>query len=239
MVHDASAESLARANEANMAEGLVALARAYGGEVRDEPDLLWGATGIPLAGWNRVPRAQLAPETLDARIEWVIERARALRVPFLWLIGPSTRSEGLGDHLVRHGFTDVGEETAMGVALAHLPSALLVSEGVTVERVRDRASLEQWVRTLRTGFGGPASADGALLAALSRDDLGDAAAAHCPPARRASGDGRPDAGRRRGRHHCGHHHRSGAPARHRGGRHDGSAAGRAGSRLCCRRLAGH
>jgi GNAT superfamily N-acetyltransferase len=161
-----------------MAEGLVALARAYGGEVRDEPDLLWGATGIPSAGWNRALRAQLAPETLDARIEWVIERARALPVPFLWVIGPSTRPAGLGDHLVRHGFTDAGEETAMGVALAHLPSAPPVPEGVTVERVGDRASLEQWVRTLYAGFGVPTSTVGTFLAALSRDDLGDAAAAH-------------------------------------------------------------
>jgi hypothetical protein len=178
IVHDVSAESLAQANEANMAEGLAALARACGGEVRNEPDLLWGALGIPLAGWNRVPRAQLTPETLDARIEWVIERARALHVPFLWIIGPSTRPAGLGDHLVRHGFTDAGEETAMGVALAHLPSALPVPEGVTVERVGDRASLEQWVHTMCAGFGGPASAVGPILAALSRDDLGDAAAAH-------------------------------------------------------------
>ena len=46
---------------------------------------------------------------LDERIEWVIARARALGVPFLWVIGPSTQPAGIGDQLLRHGFTDVGE----------------------------------------------------------------------------------------------------------------------------------
>ncbi len=177
IVRDVSPESLARANEDNLAEGLAACARAYGGEVREEPDLLWCAAGIPGAGWNRVPRAHLAPETLDERIEWVIERARALRVPFLWDIGPSTRPTDLGDHLLRHGFMDEGEEPAMGVALAALPSDLPLLDGVTVERVRDRASQEQWVRASCEGFGMSATDAAAEIVAMARDDLGDAGAA--------------------------------------------------------------
>ncbi|HEY7850707.1 MAG TPA: GNAT family N-acetyltransferase, partial [Ktedonobacterales bacterium] len=178
IVCDVSPESLARANEANLAEGLAACVGAYGGEVYDEPDLLWCAVGISSAGWNRVPRAQLTPETLDARIEWVIARAQALHVPFLWNVGPSTQPVGLGAHLMRHGLTHDEDEPAMGVALADLPGALPALEGVTVERVQDRAALEQWARTLYAGFEAPASTVGPFLAAVSRDDLGDAAAAH-------------------------------------------------------------
>jgi hypothetical protein len=84
----------------------------------------------------------------------------------------------LADHLVRHGFADAGEEPAMGIALRHLPSALSAPEGITVERAGDRPSLEQWVRTSCAGFGVPASSVGAFLAAMTRDDAGDAAAAH-------------------------------------------------------------
>jgi GNAT superfamily N-acetyltransferase len=177
IVQDVSPESLARANEANLAEGLSACARAYGGEVREEPDLLWCATGIPAAGWNRVVRSQLAPETLDARIKWVQERARELRTPFLWHITPSTRPVNLDEHLLLHGFTDVGDEPAMGITLAQLPgdSSLLV--GVTIERVRDRTSLEQWARTANEGFGAPASADAPFVAAVLHDALDDTAAA--------------------------------------------------------------
>lgn len=178
IVRDVSPESLARANEANLAEGLAKCVRAFGGEVYDEPDLLWCATGIHGAGWNRVPRAQLAPETLDARIEWVKTRAQALHAPLLWDIGPTMQPVGLGEHLLRHGFTDEGDEPAMGIALADLPATLAVPEGVTVERVRDRASLEEWVRTSGVGFGIPDPIVGELRAAVLRDDLGDAAAAH-------------------------------------------------------------
>jgi hypothetical protein len=67
----------------------------------------------------------------------------------------------------------------MGVALARLPQALSLPEGVTVERVRDRPTLERWTRTVVAGFGMPAEAGEALLMALSRNDLlGDTAPVH-------------------------------------------------------------
>jgi len=99
-------------------------------------------------------------------------------VSFLWDIGPSMRPTYLGDHLLRHGFTDIGEEPAMGVALVDLPDTLPLPEGVTVERVRDRAAQEQWVRVSCEGFGMPASLIEAEIVAMARDDLGDAGAAH-------------------------------------------------------------
>ncbi len=40
IVRDVSPESLARANENNLASGLADCTRAYGGEVFEEPDLL-------------------------------------------------------------------------------------------------------------------------------------------------------------------------------------------------------
>jgi GNAT superfamily N-acetyltransferase len=177
IVLDVSPESLARANEANLIKGFAACARAYGGEVADAPDLLWCATGIPSAGWNRVLRARLAPERMDARIEWVQERARALGTPFLWHIIPSTRPANLDTHLLRHGFTDVGDEPAMGVALARLPSTLPLPEGVRIERVRERTALEQWARTAHAGFGASVEADAPFVAAVSRDTLAGAPAA--------------------------------------------------------------
>jgi len=178
IVQDVSSESLAQANEANLAEGLSACARAYGGEVRDEPDLLWCATGIPAAGWNRVLRARLAPDTVDTRIEWVMERARALRTPFLWQTTPSTRPATLETDLLRHGFTDVGDEPAMGIALARLPDVATVPAEVTIERVSNRTSLEQWARTANEAFGAPAAAAAPFVAAVLRDALDERAAAH-------------------------------------------------------------
>lgn len=174
IVLDVSPESLALANDANMIEGFAACVRAYGGEVADEPDLLWcaGPTGVG----SRVLRTQLAPETVDDRIQWVLERARASHAPFYWYISPSTRPADLDTHLVRHGFTDGGDEPAMGVALARLPSVLPLPEGVTVEQVSDRTALEQWAHTAYEVLGAPNSDDAPFVAAVSRDTLDDNAA---------------------------------------------------------------
>ena len=120
--HDLSPEAMARANEANYAATMAMLARVYGGEVRDEPDMVWYVTGLPVSFLNGVVRSNLAPETVDERIAWAIERARALGIAFSWRIGPSTRPIGLAEHLARHGLLDEGETPAMGVALAALPA---------------------------------------------------------------------------------------------------------------------
>ncbi len=175
IVWDVSPESLARANDANMIEGFAACVRAYGGEVANEPDLLWcaGPTGVG----SRVLRAQLAPEAVDDRIQWVMERARMSHAPFYWYISPFTRPVDLGARLLRHGFTDAGDEPAMGVALARLPSVLTLPDGVTVERVSDRAELEEWARLAYAVLGAPDSADTLFVTAVCRDTLDDTAVA--------------------------------------------------------------
>ncbi|HEV2405131.1 MAG TPA: GNAT family N-acetyltransferase [Ktedonobacterales bacterium] len=183
IVRDVSPESLARANEVHLAEGFAACVRAYGGETLDEPDLLWCAAGLRAAGWNRVTRANLTPETADVRIEWVKARARALGVPFRWDVGPSMRPEGLGDLLLRHGLTNEDDEPAMGVALAELPDAPSLPEGVTIERVSDPKTLEVWARVSSAGFEMPALLTDPLTAAMSRDDLSDSAERHYSLAR--------------------------------------------------------
>jgi hypothetical protein len=171
IVTDVSPATLALANEANLAEGFAALTRVCGGEVHDEPDLLWCSWRIPLAQANGILRAQFAPEQVDTRIAWALQRARTLHVPFLWHLGPSMQPLGLGDRLRQHGLTVAGNAPAMGVALARLPHALSVPEGVTLERVRDRSALERWTCTVAAGFEMPADAGEALLTVLSRHDL--------------------------------------------------------------------
>ncbi len=190
IVRDVSQASLAQANEAHLIEGFALCVGAWGGEVSNAPDLRWAASGAP--GVNRVTFAELAPDTLDERIEWVIGRARALGIPFQWNIGPSTRPTDLGAHLLRHGLSDDGEEPAMGVALADLPGELPALEGVTVERMRDAAGAALWARTVGLGFGAPtAEATEPFAARVTRETFDDNAAAFYYLARR---DGEPVAG---------------------------------------------
>ncbi len=171
--NDVSPESMARANEANYVATMVGLAHSYGGEVLDEPDLLWYTTGLPVSFLNGVARSNLAPETIDDRIAWVIARARALGLSFDWMLGPSARPSDLGDHLVRHGMTHTGETPAMGVDLAVLPTMPTLPAGVTIERVRNRESLKLWARTSVVGFGLPDSTIGAFQEIMGRDNLSE------------------------------------------------------------------
>lgn len=177
IITDTSPASLARANEIHLEEAFSAAALAYGGVIRDEPDLRFCASGIPNAAWNRVVRAELTPETADERIEWVIEQARTLHAPFLWNIGPSMRPDNLGEYLGRHGLTEIGGETAMGMPLANLPGSLTLPKGVTIERARDLATLETWVATMCEGFGAPPSAVESQFAGIAHDTFDDSAAA--------------------------------------------------------------
>jgi GNAT superfamily N-acetyltransferase len=107
-----------------------------------------------------------------------MQRARASRAPFYWYISPFTRPVDLATHLLRRGFTDAGDEPAMGIALARLPSVQSLPEGVAIERVRDRAALEQWARTAYEVLGPPDSADAPFMTAILGDTLDAAAAAH-------------------------------------------------------------
>jgi predicted GNAT family acetyltransferase len=177
IITDTSPASLARANELHYVEAFAACALAYGGEVLDEPDLRFCVSGIPLSAWNRVVRAALTPATADERIEWVIAQARARRAPFIWNVGPSMQPDDLGDELIRHGLTEAGEEVAMGVALAALPVAPPLPDGLAVERVRDVAALERWVATMTAGFGAPPSEVDPQLAPIAHDTFDDHAAA--------------------------------------------------------------
>lgn len=176
IVRDTSPASLARANEANMAEGMAACVRAFGGVVMEEPDLLWSALPLQMSGWNRVTRANLAPGTEDERIETFIAQARALDVPFLWYIGPSMRPTNLSDYLLRHGFTEAGDDPAMGMALADLPEKAPTLPGVTIELVTDIPTLRLWNDVLDMGFEmGELSEP--FMELMMRDTIGEGAAA--------------------------------------------------------------
>lgn len=170
---DVSPEAMARANESNYAATMAMLAGVYGGEMRDEPDMLWYVTGMPIAFLNGVARSNLALETLDDRITWAIERARTLSISFNWHIGPSTRPIGLADHLARHGLIDAGETPAMGVELALLPEMPALPAGVTIEQVRDHDTLGQWGYMSAVGSGLPESVALGFQEITARDRLDD------------------------------------------------------------------
>src|SRR4051812_6211122 len=148
-----SLRDLARAVEENVAEFLLALGRAGGGEERMDQQVAWVIGDSPIDYNNAVVRADLAPEHADLAIAESIERMQAHSAPGTWHVGPSMRPADLGARLIAQGFTYAGDEVGMAIDLSGLPTELEMPPGLVIERVRDEQELAIWVRTLATGFG--------------------------------------------------------------------------------------
>ncbi|MEO7910287.1 MAG: GNAT family N-acetyltransferase [Roseiflexaceae bacterium] len=146
-------DDLARAVEANVAEFLLALGRAGGGEERAEPQIAWVIGDSPIDYNNAVVRADLTPEQADQAIAESIERLQAHAAPGTWHVGPSMRPADLGARLIAQGFAYAGDEIGMAIDLNALPTKLEAPQTLAIDRVRDERELAIWIRTLATGFG--------------------------------------------------------------------------------------
>jgi GNAT superfamily N-acetyltransferase len=150
---------MTRAIEENGAGFLMALGRAAGAEERDDGRVRWAIGNSPIDYHNCVVHAELAQEEADREIEASLDRMRAHGVPSSWHVGPSMRPADLDERLVAHGF-EYGDDIGMAVDLSALSEEGPAPADFAIERVRDKAGLRAWVKTLGSGFGeGPLEAE--------------------------------------------------------------------------------
>ena len=109
-------------------------------------------TDIPSALFNSIMDARLAPEQVDATIQFIVSDARARNVPVLWWITPSTQPADLGKHLEKYGFKH-DEAPGMAVDLANLNEGLPAPAGLSIQLAQDDASRRQWSIAMLSGFG--------------------------------------------------------------------------------------
>ncbi len=143
---DSSPPTLAVAIEANGLELTAYMGRFPTDELYDGPDLMRVVTGVPRPTWNGVHRARFAAEDADARIVEVLRFFRSRRLPFTWIIGPSTRPTDLGERLAAHGLTHDRDEIGMAVDLRKMNEGLPTPPGLTVERAVDEKTLRDCLR---------------------------------------------------------------------------------------------
>jgi Acetyltransferase (GNAT) family len=110
-------------------------------------------TDISAALFNSIMGARLAPQQVDATIQFIVSDAGSRNVPVCWWIGPSTQPADLAKYLERHGFADRREESGMAVDLEDLNESLPVPVGVSIHLAQDDASWRQWSITMRSGSG--------------------------------------------------------------------------------------
>lgn len=155
ILQDLSTSNLITAIEENLFSFMSASQKWPQAEFHDEAKIMWSLTDIPFPIFNRIMRAQLAPEKMDATIQSIVSRAKSRNVPLLWWTGPTTQPADLGSHLEQHGFVDEGPMPGMAVNLANLNENVPMPSGLTIQRVTDDETLKKWCQICATGFGAP------------------------------------------------------------------------------------
>jgi len=136
---------------------VVALARSPGAEERNDARVQWVIGGSPAAFFNCVVRADLAARDVDETISSSRDRFVARGVPGTWHVDATMRPVDLGQRLVDHGFTHVGDDLGMALDLARAVPTPPALPGLTIEPVGDLTGLAEWAAALAAGFEFPAA----------------------------------------------------------------------------------
>lgn len=155
ILQDASPLTLAWATDENFIEFHRQMSCLPGAEVHDDPDLMWFATPIRMGGFNGVVRASLRAEEVGQKVAEVAELFQQRDRPWNWAVGPTSQPQDLGLHLEEHGMRLGGRELAMAADLHAIKAEIPKPEGLSVVRVRDAATLDQYMDAMATGFGPP------------------------------------------------------------------------------------
>ena len=163
ILKDWSAPALIAAIESNQFAFWANLRNLPQVEFRDDDEMLWLITGIPLAGFNVVGRAQFATHEIDPGIDETLAHFQSRRVPMLWAVGPSTQPTNLGEHLQAHGLAHTEDSPAMAVNLLTLNEERFELPTLTIVCVSDLEMLKRWTQVWCIGFESPDFVQGVIF----------------------------------------------------------------------------
>jgi len=131
--------------------------RGPGCALHDEGDALWFDTPIPTLPYNTVLRFAVASD-VDRRIDSLVEHYRRRRVPFLWMVHPSSMPSDLGERLRIRGLEEVEVVSGMAANLADLPEPSSAPEGFEIREVDDETATSHLFEFVGWRWHGPAEA---------------------------------------------------------------------------------
>lgn len=127
---------------------------APGAEVVEDPDVLYGTLGVPIAALNTVIGARFGADDADARIGAVLDWFRVRSLPLVWFVNDGDTPADLADRLHRRGFRPSRSMPAMSAELDALPDEA-APPGVVITRVRDHATFDTYCDVMTEGFEAP------------------------------------------------------------------------------------
>lgn len=152
-ITSAERDALLAALAANFARYYLTYSTLPGGTRHGEGALRWFSGGVPEPWFNGVldKGTEASAPTTVARI--VAHFAR-LRLPFLWHCPPNSAAREEAP-LLAHGLRPFADEPGMALDLATLPHGDALPAGLTIERVKEAATLRGWTAIWMDGVPEP------------------------------------------------------------------------------------
>lgn len=114
-------------------------------ELHDEENVLWFETPLPIIPYNGVLKFSVK-DNARARIGQITEQFGARKVPFIWVVHPSSSPADLTRQLVERGLKDVEPIFGMARELSYLPEIPPVPDGIEVRKVTDESDAGAFVQ---------------------------------------------------------------------------------------------
>lgn len=126
--------------------------------VESRPDMLRVKTGLPHELLNGILRARIPEEDAEAAIHAALEDFLSEKIPMMWWVGPSTEPPHLGKYLENCGLVHAGEMSGMAIDLTSLEIQPSTPRELSIQPVRDEATLRMWLVPLAFGYQMPEAA---------------------------------------------------------------------------------
>ena len=176
VLSDLSGETAAAALDANVVElwRLICVSLPDA-QFHEDAEATWFITGSAVAPWlNQVLRVDFAPDAVDRGIDGLLAQfARRGVESMFWSVSSSSGPSHLGARLEARGLLRASSMPGMALDLDALADGVDVPAGVAIERVRDAAGLERWVRAYIDGFEMEEAAGRILHDAYAQQSLAD------------------------------------------------------------------
>ena len=147
-------EALIREIEFNLWETWSNFGRGSGCTLHDEGDALWFETPIPIIPYNTILKFQVE-RNIDQRIDELFNRFINRKVPFLWIVHPSSLPLDIRDRLQKRGLLHIEIVPGMARNLINLPQVPPLPEGIEVREAIEESDLNEFQELAAWRWGVP------------------------------------------------------------------------------------
>jgi GNAT superfamily N-acetyltransferase len=152
ILQDFTPSAIITAIEQNFIGYTSAYVRTSGGQVHEEAELTWLYTGTPLSYYNGVVRTCITTSDPDETIAAMLTYFQTRQQPMSWWVSPSTRPGDLAQRLQAHGLALRWRDVGMAIDLHNINETLSSPAGLTIERVEDEETMQDWLHAFGLGF---------------------------------------------------------------------------------------